>query len=260
MLECGPCNRTRLIKKMLPLIRLCPTLKLLYLKNNGYPSLRVQPIIQASAKDRAGPGHPDIHNQLRAVLNHGVVDGVWLLGWNPEGYTWACYMPGDNRWTEKQHIAEAIQVEAGGSPEIILTSVPGSGMTGADPQSFDPQPSKNKGPGGTRLKFNLSEREKIRIEAAGPVTRILLDGYTWTDNEGNSRYYSFDGPWSVGQYTRDPKLAPNDPGLNPLHGTSVNWNGWTEQDETQAPAGDYNVQLKDSIGNNLGTPITVHVQ
>ncbi len=232
--------------------------ELLELKNNYYQLLQVQPVIQAFADEKAGPGHPDIHNQLRAVLNHEVVDGVWLLGWNYPGYTWMAYLGQDNRWKDKQHIAEAIQVEVGGSPEVILTSVPDSGMTGADPQNLYPQPKRDKGPGGTRLKFNLSNRQEIwiQIEPVGSdeVTRTLLDGYDWS-----GRYYSFGGPWGVGQYTRNPKVAPDDPSLNPLHGTSVNWNGWTEQDLGKAPVGDYDVQLKDINGHNLGTTITVNI-
>jgi len=39
----------------------------------------------------------------------------------------------------------------------------------------------------------------------------------------------------------------------------VNWNGWKEQDEGKAPPGDYVVQLKDSVGDNIGTPITVNI-
>jgi hypothetical protein len=128
-------------------------------------------------------------------------------------------------------------------------------MTGTDPQTFDRQVEKNKGLGGTRLKFNLDTRQGIRIRISGAVIRIQLDGYTWS-----GRHYSFDGPWNKAQYTRNPKLAPNDASLNPLHGTSVNWNGWKEQDTEQAPVGSYTVQLQDAIGGNLGTTITVTAQ
>ena len=233
--------------------------ELLYLKNNGYPSLKVQPVVQAYAQAKAGPGHPDMHNQLRAVLNHSIVEGVWLLGWNyPVDYAWACYKPGDNRWTDKQHIAEAIQVEVGGAPEVILTSVPSSGMTDADPLTFRRQEMENRGSGGTRLKSNLDTRRSIRIRIE-PVdsdaeARTQLDGYTW-----DGRHYSFDGPWNKAQYTRDPKLAPDHVSLNPLHGTSVNWNGWTEQDTTHASKGRYHVQLQDASGVDLGASITVTV-
>jgi hypothetical protein len=231
--------------------------ELLYLKNHGYPSLRVQPIIQACTKhSKAGPGHPDIHNQLRAVLDHGVVEGVWLLNWNyADGYAWTCYRSNDNRWTDKQHIAEAIQVEVGGASETIVTSVPNSGMSDAAPSSFSRQNGRNSGPGGTRLKFSLDTRQPIRIRIAGAITRTQLDGYTWS-----GRRYSFNSPWNKAQYTRDPKLPANHVNLDPLHGTSVNWNGWVEEDTAKAPSGSYSVQLQDAVGAALGGTITVTAQ
>jgi len=227
--------------------------ELLYLKNNGYPSLRVQPIIQACTMTKAGPGHPDIHNQLRAVLDHSVVEGVWLLNWNyADSYAWTCYKNGDNRWTDKQHIAEAIQVEVGGSPETVITSVPCSEIAEAVPSIFTRQRGRNRGPGGTRLTFNLDTRQPIRVRISGAVNRLQLDGYTWS-----GRRYSFNGSWNKAQYTRDPKLPANHPSLEPLHGTSVNWNGWREEDTAQAPVGDYSVQLQNETHCNMGGAINV---
>lgn len=204
-----------------------------------------------------------MHNQLRAVLDHLVVDGVWLLGWNPPSttdftYNWACFLGTDNRWTDKQHIAESIQVEVGGSTEVIVTSVPCSGMTSADPPTFDrQQPLSNSLSGGTRLKFNLDTRQSIRIRFepvnSDVATRIQLDGYNWS-----GRQYSFAGPWNKAQYTRNPRLAHNDASLNPLHGTGINWNGWNEQDVNPVqPNTSYDVQLQNATGGNLGGIITV---
>ncbi len=233
--------------------------ELLYLKNNDYPSLRVQPVIQACASEKAGPGHPDIHNQLRAVLDHSVVEAVWLLGWNNnvKANGWTCYKSTDNRWTDKQQIAEAIQVEIGGSAEAIISSVSNPGMNSADPTSFYRQTSRNQGSGyvGTRLNFTVFPRQPIRIKIDGPISRLQLDGFIWS-----GRLYSFDGSWNEAQYTRNPRLNPDDPSLEPLHGTSVNWNGWTEQDAGQAPTGNYDVRLQDISGNGIGNPITVKTQ
>jgi len=150
------------------------------------------------------PGHADMHQQIRAMLNYTNVHDIWFNGWGP-GAAFA-----SARWTQgnTEQYAEAIEWERNFASESL--SKPSQNELY---QNY-PNPFTTI----TWIPYALKERKKVSFvikNINGQVVRNLDLGYNYNSVEG----------W----YENNPNSQ-----MNKLYGTAVGWNGKNNSNEVVA--------------------------
>lgn len=162
------------------------------------------------------PGHADMHQQIRAMLNYTNVHDIWFWGWGPHS------VGASARWTQNntEKYAEAIERERNTASESL--SKPNQNELY---QNY-PNPFST----GTWIPYALKERKTVSfvIKTQGGQTVRNIDlGYNYNSVEG----------W----YKNNP-----DNQIDKLYGTAAYWDGKNNNGEDVAAGSYYCTMYVDS--------------
>ena len=211
--------------------------------------LRIEVSLHAAEKignsDLTGPGHADIHKQIRVATEIGNeldedhddkrFTGFWFMGWNGVHREPANTQNlAESNWTTGRRFAEAIQNEPHGI-EGIQDAIPGATnilQNFPNPFYIDPETDDDlRNPMVTRIPYHLAERKKFRIEIyrpqpdrpnkKGELIRTIDEGYT--------------GESPQGRFANTHRTGPGIPEHMDLNGTSAHWDGRDEMTKEVPP-------------------------